>query len=161
MSPILVTNEAAVHILVRTFERGVGEMAHQTRPAKAWYVLRDDLPDGEVLVPVETAEGTILAAREGHMSEQLLHTLNAAFAQIIGMGRWVPGGMAHQTRAAKAWYELRDDLPDGEVLVPVETAEGTILAVRKGHMSEQLVEAANATYEHLIGAGRWAPGGEE
>jgi len=57
-----------------------------------------------------------------------------------------------------AWYELRDDLPDGEVLVPVLTPRGTIMAVARGHMSEELCAELNRALAHLIGNGIWQPG---
>ncbi|AZM54132.1 hypothetical protein DMA15_17440 [Streptomyces sp. WAC 01529] len=59
---------------------------------------------------------------------------------------------------AKAWWEFSDALPDGEVLLPVQTDQGLIMAVRRGHMSEELLVELNKVLEHLIGTGRWNPG---
>jgi hypothetical protein len=59
---------------------------------------------------------------------------------------------------AKAWWEFSDALPDGEVLLPVQTDQGLIMAVRPGHMSEELLTELNKVLEHLIGTGRWNPG---
>lgn len=66
--------------------------------------------------------------------------------------------MESQERPAKAWYEIRSDLPDGEVLVPVETPAGTVIAVRDGHMSEELCVGLNKMLAHLIDNGIWQPG---
>ena len=68
------------------------------------------------------------------------------------------GTMESQTRPAAAWYELRDDLPDGEVLVPVLTKRGTVIAVRKGEMTEALCAELNKMLTHLIGNHIWEPG---
>lgn len=69
--------------------------------------------------------------------------------------------MVDRHRPARAWYETRDDLPDGEVLMPVLTPQGTMIAVRRGHMSDEAVTAANQMLDHLIGLGLWQPGDEE
>jgi hypothetical protein len=69
--------------------------------------------------------------------------------------------MVNRHRPAKAWYEIRDDLPDGEVLMTVLTPQGTVIAVRRGHMSDELLKAANEMLEHLIGLGLWQPGNDE
>ncbi|MGW0537852.1 hypothetical protein [Streptomyces sp. NPDC003032] len=61
-------------------------------------------------------------------------------------------------RPAKAWWEFSDALPDGEVLLPVQTDQGLIMVVRPGHMSEELLVELNKVLEHLIGTGLWNPG---
>jgi hypothetical protein len=66
--------------------------------------------------------------------------------------------MDSQERPAKAWYEIRDDLPDDVVVLPVETSTGTVIAVRKGHMSEELCSRLNEMLDHLVGNGIWQPG---
>lgn len=66
--------------------------------------------------------------------------------------------MVSQERPARAWYEIRTDLPDGELLLPVETSTGTVIAVRKGHMSEELCSNLNQMLAHLINNGIWQPG---
>jgi hypothetical protein len=66
--------------------------------------------------------------------------------------------MESQERPAKAWYEIRTDLPDDLVVLPVETSAGTVIAVREGHMSEELCSRLNEMLDHLIGDGIWQPG---
>lgn len=66
--------------------------------------------------------------------------------------------MKPQRGPAAAWCELRDDLPDGEVIVPVLTNRGTIIAVRKGEMTPELCTELNKMLNHLTGNGIWAPG---
>lgn len=66
--------------------------------------------------------------------------------------------METQLQPAAAWYELRDDLPDGEVLVPVLTNRGTVIAVRKGAMTEECCAELNKMLNHLVGNHIWAPG---
>lgn len=63
-------------------------------------------------------------------------------------------------RPARAWYVFSDDLPDGEVLLPILTPHGTAMAVRRGHMTEELMAELNASLRHLIGTGLWQPGDE-
>lgn len=139
------------------------------RKPKAWWVLRDDLPEDEVLVPVVTAAGTVMAARRGHMSKELLRELNLSLDHLIGVGIWRPGkevgvpGDPHERSSEgmakpKAWWVLRDDLPDGELLIPVLTPDGTVMAARAGHMSDELLLALNDYLDHLIGTGMWQPG---
>lgn len=62
--------------------------------------------------------------------------------------------------AARAWYVFSDALPDGEILMPIMTPHGTAMAVRPGHMSEELLAELNASLRHLIGTGLWQPGEE-
>ena len=69
--------------------------------------------------------------------------------------------MANRHRPAKAWYEVRDDLPDGEVLMTVVTTRGTMIAVRRGHMTDELLQAANEMLDHLVGLGLWQPGSDD
>lgn len=56
---------------------------------------------------------------------------------------------------AGARYEIRDDLPDGEILVPIDGPTGTVMAVRRGHMSPELVAAINGTLAWMIQVGLW------
>lgn len=63
-------------------------------------------------------------------------------------------------RPARAWYVFSDDLPDGEVLMPILTPHGTAMAVRRGHMTQELMDELNASLRHLIGTGLWQPGEE-
>lgn len=66
--------------------------------------------------------------------------------------------MVNRHRPARAWYEFRDDLPEGEVLMTVQTPQGTMIAVRPGTMTDELLKAANEMLDHLIGLGIWQPG---
>jgi hypothetical protein len=69
--------------------------------------------------------------------------------------------MVKRHRPAHAWYEIRDDLPDGEMLMPVLTSQGTMIAVRPGHMSEELLKALNEMLDHVVGTGLWQPGEDD
>lgn len=69
--------------------------------------------------------------------------------------------MVHRHGPARAWYELRDDLPDGEVLMTVLTPQGTMIAVRPGHMTDELLEALNDMLSHVVGTGLWQPGSDD
>lgn len=53
---------------------------------RCWLVESDDLPDGQVLVPVKTKDGLALACRPGEMSKQMFDDLNAAARHLIGVG---------------------------------------------------------------------------
>jgi hypothetical protein len=68
-----------------------GENPPRHRPARAWYVFSDDLPDGEILMPILTPYGTAMAVRRGHMTEELMTELNASLRHLIGTGLWQPG----------------------------------------------------------------------
>lgn len=63
-------------------------------------------------------------------------------------------------RPARAWYLFSDDLPPGEILMPVLTPHGTAMAVKRGHMTQALMDELNASLRHLIGTGLWQPGDE-
>lgn len=64
---------------------------HMHMPAQAWYEFRDDLPDGEVMMTVLTTRGTMIAVRPGHMTDELLQSLNDMLAHVVGTGLWHPG----------------------------------------------------------------------
>lgn len=66
-------------------------MESPKRPARAWYIFSDDLPDGEVLVPILTKYGTCMAVRPGEMTPQLLQALNESLNHLIDTGLWQPG----------------------------------------------------------------------
>jgi hypothetical protein len=53
---------------------------------RCWLVESDDLPDGEVLVPIKTKDGLALACRPGEMSKQMFDALGAAARHLIGVG---------------------------------------------------------------------------
>ncbi|MFJ1653660.1 hypothetical protein ACIOC2_20180 [Streptomyces sp. NPDC088337] len=61
------------------------------RPAKAWFVFSDDLPDGETVIPIQTPYGTALAVRPTEMTPQLLQDLNKVAKFLIDTGLWQPG----------------------------------------------------------------------
>ncbi|MGR3870944.1 hypothetical protein ACUXZZ_20420 [Streptomyces graminifolii] len=44
--------------------------------------------------------------------------------------------------------------------MPILTPHGTAMAVRRGHMTEELMDELNAALRHLIGTGLWQPGNE-
>lgn len=44
-------------------------------------------------------------------------------------------------------------LPEGEVLVPIETPTGVVLAYREGEMSAALRDRLNATLDHMTACG--------
>lgn len=56
---------------------------------------------------------------------------------------------------AGARYELRDDLPVGEIVVPIDTPTETVLAVHPRHMTPELVAALNHHLEHMTRHGLW------
>lgn len=72
-----------------------------------------------------------------------------------------PGDEAPRHRPARAWWVFSDDLPEGEILMPILTPHGTAMAVRRGEMTKELLDELNAVLRHLIGTGLWQPGGEE
>ncbi|MFJ7238256.1 hypothetical protein ACIQWB_14135 [Streptomyces olivaceus] len=53
---------------------------------KCWLVWSDDLPDGDVVVPVKTKDGLAIACRPGAMTQQTFDDLNAAARHLIGVG---------------------------------------------------------------------------
>lgn len=71
------------------------------------------------------------------------------------------GGETPRHRQARAWWVFSDDLPDGEILMPIVTPYGTAMAVRRGHMTPELLKELNATLKHMIETGLWQPGGED
>jgi hypothetical protein len=61
------------------------------RPARAWFVFSDDLPEREIIVPILTKHGTAMAVRPGEMTPQLLKALNQSVKHLIDTGLWQPG----------------------------------------------------------------------
>ncbi|MGA5668980.1 hypothetical protein ACPCTG_26295 [Streptomyces pseudogriseolus] len=53
---------------------------------RCWLVWSEDLPDGEVVVPVKTKDGLAIACRPGEMTKQMFDDLNAAARHLIGVG---------------------------------------------------------------------------
>lgn len=68
------------------------------------------------------------------------------------------GGMASPVMAARFSYVFCEDIPDGEVVVPIVSKAGTVLAVRPGAMTEECLAALNEAARLLIDTGRWQPG---
>jgi hypothetical protein len=58
-------------------------------------------------------------------------------------------------QTASARYVLTDDLPNGEILVPIDSPEGTVMAVRTGYMHPDLVAAVNRSLEQMTRCGLW------
>ncbi|MET8982099.1 hypothetical protein ABZX85_41605 [Streptomyces sp. NPDC004539] len=52
----------------------------------AQYVFSDDLPDGEVVVPIRTNWGLAIAIRSGAMPQHTLDELNQAARFVLGVG---------------------------------------------------------------------------
>lgn len=52
-----------------------------------------------------------------------------------------------------AWYFFSDDLPDGEVIVPIKTPRGLAFGVRTGAMPQATLDALNQTAEFVLGIG--------
>lgn len=56
------------------------------RGPRVWYFFSDDLPDGEILVPITSEHGMCFAVRPGTMSREMLDRLNEAAAHVLGVG---------------------------------------------------------------------------
>lgn len=52
-----------------------------------------------------------------------------------------------------AWYVFSDDLPDGEVIVPIKTPHGLCFAVRRGEMTQEMLDGLNQTAQFVLGVG--------
>ncbi|WP_020141171.1 hypothetical protein [Streptomyces sp. 351MFTsu5.1] len=52
-----------------------------------------------------------------------------------------------------AWYFFSDDLPDGEVIVPIKTPYGLAFAIRRGAMTQEMLDGLNQTAEFVLGVG--------
>ncbi|MGQ4469353.1 hypothetical protein ACN6K6_000655 [Streptomyces violaceoruber] len=53
---------------------------------RCWLVWSEDLPDGEVVVPIKTKDGLAIACRPGQMTKQMFDDLNAVARHVIGVG---------------------------------------------------------------------------
>lgn len=60
--------------------------------------------------------------------------------------------------SARIWFTSSDDLPEGEIVVPVLTKHGVALVVRPGEQMPRLLQALNETMRLLIDTGLWQPG---
>lgn len=57
------------------------------RPAKKlWFLTSDQIPDGELVVPVETQYGTALAMRPKEVTPELIRALNESVAHLVSIG---------------------------------------------------------------------------
>lgn len=57
-------------------------------------------------------------------------------------------------RRARVKYVFSDDLPDGEVIVPVRTKTGELIfPVRRGEMTQRMLDELNAVADHIVGVG--------
>ena len=62
--------------------------ATNSAPPGARYVVTDDIPDGKILVPLDSDLGTVMLVRKGHMSEELAAEINAHLGWMTGLGFW-------------------------------------------------------------------------
>ncbi len=63
--------------------------------------------------------------------------------------------MTDVTDAAGARFEISDLLPDGKNLVQIEVDGETIMVVRRGEMSQALIDEVNAHLRHVTRNGIW------
>ncbi|MFH9404930.1 MULTISPECIES: hypothetical protein [unclassified Streptomyces] len=61
-------------------------MESQRQQARAWYFFSDEVPDGEVIVPIKTRYGLAFACRPGEMTQRMLDGLNEAARHVLGVG---------------------------------------------------------------------------
>lgn len=66
--------------------------SHEKRPArpKVWFVLSDQIPDDELVVPIVTEHGTAMAVRPGEITPQFVKALNRSVDHLISVGLWPP-----------------------------------------------------------------------
>lgn len=54
----------------------------------------------------------------------------------------------------RVWYVFSDDLPDGELIVPIKSAYGLAFAVRRNAgMSQEMLDQLNETADFVLGVG--------
>ncbi|MDX3087151.1 hypothetical protein PV620_30070 [Streptomyces sp. ME02-6978a] len=53
---------------------------------RCWFFFSDDVPEGEVIVPIRTQHGLAFACRPGEMTEKMLAGLNEATKHVLGVG---------------------------------------------------------------------------
>ncbi|RMI92020.1 hypothetical protein BIU87_20660 [Streptomyces sp. ZS0098] len=53
----------------------------------------------------------------------------------------------------RCWFVFSEDLPDGEVIVPIKTQHGLAFACRPGELTQTMLDGLNATAKHVIGVG--------
>ncbi|MGJ5898588.1 hypothetical protein ACSCBZ_42620 [Streptomyces niveiscabiei] len=52
-----------------------------------------------------------------------------------------------------AWFAFSDNLPAGEVVVPVMTEHGLGIAIRRGAMPQDTLDELNRTAQFVLGVG--------
>lgn len=52
-----------------------------------------------------------------------------------------------------AWYFFSDDLPDGEVILPIKNQHGLAFAVRRGAMEQSTLDDLNRTMRFVLSVG--------
>lgn len=53
----------------------------------------------------------------------------------------------------RVWYFFSDELPDGELIMPVKNRYGLAFAVRRGRMEQEMLDQLNATADFVLGVG--------
>lgn len=54
----------------------------------------------------------------------------------------------------RVWYFFSDDLPDGEILVPITSEHGLCFAVRpEAGMDQNMLDRLNENVDHLMSVG--------
>jgi hypothetical protein len=57
-------------------------------------------------------------------------------------------------RRPRAWYFFSEDLPDGEILMPIKCKHGLAVAVRPNSgMDQPMLDKLNETADFLVGVG--------
>lgn len=56
-------------------------------------------------------------------------------------------------RRPRVWYFFSEDLPDGEILVPIKCEYGMAFAVRPGTMTPEMLNRLNENVDHLMSVG--------
>ncbi|KFG07529.1 hypothetical protein IQ61_18900 [Streptomyces scabiei] len=66
--------------------------SQEKRPArpKVWFVLSDQIPDDELVVPIVTEHGTAMVVRPGEITPQFVKALNRSVDHLISVGLWPP-----------------------------------------------------------------------
>jgi hypothetical protein len=53
----------------------------------------------------------------------------------------------------RAWYFFSEDLPDGEVIVPIRNRHGLAFAVRKDAEPQEIIDSLNETARFVLDLG--------
>ncbi|MFF7310523.1 hypothetical protein [Streptomyces sp. NPDC008137] len=54
---------------------------------------------------------------------------------------------------ARAWYFFSEDLPEGEVIVPIKSKHGLAFAVKKGAEPQEILDSLNETARFVLDVG--------